>query len=254
VATAVIAARPAVQLGVLGCFDLRCGGRSISLPSGAQRLVAFLVLHNRPVLRTYVAASLWPDVPEQRAFGNLRSVLWRLRHSGTALVQATSTHLRLTPGIEVDFHDAAIQMRRLLSERGLEGADVELIEHARELLPEHSDDWVLPERERFRQLRAHALECLCELLTEIGSFGEAVDAGLMAIEAEPLRESAHRALVRAYLAEGNAWQALRQFQSYRGLLRDEPGLEPSAAMRELVQRAEAVTEGRRAAYDGGRAR
>jgi DNA-binding SARP family transcriptional activator len=230
---------------VLGCFELRSGGQSITLPSAAQRLVAFLVLHNRPVLRTYVAASLWPDVSEQRAFGNLRSVLWRLRNNGTALVQATSTHLRLTPGVEVDFHDAAARMRRLLSEKGLDAVDVRSIKHAQELLPDQSDEWVLPERERFRQLRAHALECLCELLAEIGSFGEAVDAGLMAVKAEPLRESAHRALVRAYLAEGNAWQAVRQYHSYRILLRDEPGLEPSAAMRELLQRAEAGTERRR---------
>jgi DNA-binding SARP family transcriptional activator len=44
--------------------------------------------------------------------------------------------------------------------------------------------------------------------------------------AEPLRESAHRALVRVHLAEGNLIEAVRACESFRTLLADRPGIPP----------------------------
>ena len=61
-----------------------------------------------------------------------------------------------------------------------------------------------------------------------------MDAGLAAISGEPLRESAHRVLIEAHLAEGNASEALRQYETYRRLLDEELGLAPSPRMRALV--------------------
>ena len=59
--------------------------------------------------------------------------------------------------------------------------------------------------------------------------------GLAAVAGEPLRESAHRTLIRAHLAEGNPGEAVRQYHLYRRLLVGELALEPSAAIRGLVQ-------------------
>ena len=61
-----------------------------------------------------------------------------------------------------------------------------------DLLPDWCDDWLVVERERLRELRIRALERVCEQLTAIGSFGQAIEAGMAAVRAEPLRESAHR--------------------------------------------------------------
>jgi DNA-binding SARP family transcriptional activator len=93
---------------------------------------------------------------------------------------------------------------------------------------------VLIERERFRQLRLYALETLCERFTAAGRIAEATQAGLAAVACEPLRESSHRALVKAHLADGNAGEALRQYRLYRELVRTQLGLEPSPRMDELV--------------------
>ncbi|HEX2156656.1 MAG TPA: bacterial transcriptional activator domain-containing protein, partial [Actinomycetes bacterium] len=106
---------------------------------------------------------------------------------------------------------------------------------AGDLLPDWYEDWVVLERERLRQLRLHALEALCARLTGAGRFGAAVQAGLAAVAGEPLRESAHRTLIRAHLAEGNPGEAVRQYHLYRRLLTDELAIEPSPAIRGLVQ-------------------
>jgi DNA-binding SARP family transcriptional activator len=95
---------------------------------------------------------------------------------------------------------------------------------------------VLVERERFHQLRLHALEAVCDRLITAGRYGEAIDAGLAAVAAEPLRESAHRVLIKAHLAEGNHGEADRQYQLCRHILRDELGVEPSNALRRLVSK------------------
>ena len=61
-------------------------------------------------------------------------------------------------------------------------------------------------------------------MTGQGRGGEAIQAGLAAVAAEPLRESARRVLIRAYRAEGNVADAVRQFESFRTVLRDELGV------------------------------
>jgi DNA-binding SARP family transcriptional activator len=97
------------------------------------------------------------------------------------------------------------------------------------------------ERERFRQLRLHALESLCESLAAAGEYGAAVDAGMACIAAEPLRESAHRALIGVHIAAGNRNEALREYRLYCALMRNELGLRPSARM-ERVARSLATGE------------
>ena len=227
------AARPSLSL--LNAFELRCGGEPVILPLSAQRLLAFVALHEHPLLRVYAAGTLWIDSTEERAGASLRSSLWRLHRPGHRLVDATSTHLRLAPEIDVDLRRASGLARRLLdgsagdeelgaAETALEG----------ELLPDWYDDWLVFERERFRQLGLHALEALADRFVGSGRPGRALQAALTAVRAEPLRESAHRALIRVHLAEGNRGEALRQYELCRRVLRDRLGVEPSPELEQLL--------------------
>ena len=63
-----------------------------------------------------------------------------------------------------------------------------------------------------------------------------MEAALLAVAAEPLRESAHRALLQAHIAEGNMGEALRDYGRYRDLLRRELGVAPSPLIERLVGR------------------
>jgi len=107
-----------------------------------------------------------------------------------------------------------------------------------DLLPDWHEDWVLIERERFRQLRLHALERISESLTDAGLYSpQALQAGLAAVAAEPLRESSRRQLVRTHIREGNISEALREYQAYARMLAEELGVAPTAAMNELIRGA-----------------
>jgi len=223
------------RLSLLGGFELRCAGQDVAVSRSGQRLLALLALQGRPLERLWVAGTLWLDATEERAGASLRSALWRLpQPGGTAVVEASTTHLRLARDLAVDTLELLALADRLESPTG-RGHHLEPSALARDLLPDWYEDWVVLERERFRQLRLHALEALCARLTEAGRFGAAVQAGLAAVSGEPLRESAHRTLIHAHLAEGNPGEAVRQYHLYRRLLADELAIQPSAAIRALVQ-------------------
>ena len=51
----------------------------------------------------------------------------------------------------------------------------------------------------------------------------------------PLRESAHRTLVRVHLTEGNTTEALRAYAFFREMLLDELGVLPTEQMTRLVR-------------------
>jgi DNA-binding SARP family transcriptional activator len=104
-----------------------------------------------------------------------------------------------------------------------------------DLLPDWYDDWAVAEAEEWRQLRLHALDALAERLTAGGRFADATSAALAAVKAEPLRETAHAALIRVYLAEGNRAEALAAYEQYRAMLDSELGLEPTALIRSLIE-------------------
>lgn len=223
-----------VQLGLLGSFRLAVDGEPVGLPMNAQRLIVFLVLHEGLLLRRHVAGSLWPDTTETHASGRLRSALWRLGHPTRDVVEVVDTHLRLSPNVAVDVHASDALARRILDGADLDEADLDARLLSDDLLPDWSEDWVLVRREQHTQLRLRALETLCRRLTDDGRFGQAVQVGMMAVGGEPLRESAQRALVAAHLADGNVRAAIGQYQAFAQLLRTELGLEPSPAMRALM--------------------
>jgi DNA-binding SARP family transcriptional activator len=213
---------------------------------GVQRLIARLCLSGRPT-RSAIAGQLWPDVSEHHAHGSLRSALWRLQKVAPGLVQATASCLSLGEGVRVDVQELSDWAGRVRDPQccleDVEPPDGGLLG---ELLPGWYDDWVLLERERLRQLRMHALEHVAVRLAAAGRYGDALQSAHAAVRAEPLRESAHRSVVRVHLTEGNVAEALRAYEQFRGLLADELGVQPSEQMTRLVhgiRRAE-LTPGR----------
>jgi DNA-binding SARP family transcriptional activator len=228
--------RQRIRLQLLDSFEVRREREIVRLPMSARRVVTFLALRGHAVLRVHVAGSLWLDSPEERAFANLRSALWRIHRSGVALVESSDDTLRLAAGVRVDLSDAGALARRLIGSVPMgAGADVDWSPLTREILPDWDDDWVLVEREHFRNLSLQALESLCEHLTAQGRLRQALEVGLATFARDPLRESAHRLLVRIYLADGNPFDALRQYRLYRDMARSRLGIEPSAQMLDLVR-------------------
>lgn len=218
-----------LHLSLLGGFRLDCGPGDQVLPATSERVLAYLALHDpRGPNRALVAGSLWPDTSDAQAAANLRSALWRLRRVDERLVTTHGQHLHLGPEVAVDVRALEALAARLLHQPASEPApEVDATGLARELLPGYWDSWLVFERERLRQLALSALDRLVDLQIDHGRPTDAVLTGLAAVEADPLRESAALALIRAHLACGNHSEAIRHAERYRALLQRELGIEPS---------------------------
>jgi DNA-binding SARP family transcriptional activator len=224
------------RLSLLRGFEIQIGDRAVSLPHAVERVVAFLALHKTALRRAFVAGSLWLDVDEERASASLRSALWRSRRHNISIVETTDGCISLGTDVVVDVRELEGLARRILDTQALSSReDVDVLALSGDLLPGWYDDWVLVEREYLRHLRLRALERACERLTADGRFDDAAEAGLAAVACEPLRESAHRALVKLHLAEGNAAEALRQYRRFAELLHSELECEPSELMQDLLR-------------------
>jgi DNA-binding SARP family transcriptional activator len=221
------------ELRLLGPFSLRRSGKTVQVPTNGARLLALLALRSHPVNRRTAAGLLWPEKPDERAGGNLRTVIWRLP---AGLVETMDTDLALAEGVHCDVTEFTRRAHRLINGASPPAAvDLHHELYDADLLPAWSEDWVAIERERIRQLRIHALDMLSMWLTKAGRYSDAIAAGLASVAAEPLRESGHRTVITAHLAEGNQSEALKQYESFRNLLAAELGLDPSPRLSELIR-------------------
>lgn len=233
---------------LLGSPEVLRDGRRVTTAPGPERLVAYLGCRGAAG-REEIAESLWPELPEGRARANLRSALWRLQRACPELLAAGARGLRLGESVVLDLARASALARRLLDEAVAPGelpvpdtADGLLL--TLDVLPEWSEDWAVIERERYRQLRLHALERLALAHVLRGRHAAAIETAGIAVQAEPLRESGYRVLVRAHQSEGNHVEARRAYERCRAVLRAELGLAPTPEMERLAAASLGATAAR----------
>jgi DNA-binding SARP family transcriptional activator len=226
---------PDISLHLLDGLYAVVGGRRRTVPEGSKRLLV-LVATRRSVTRRAAAELLWPDVEPLRAAGNLRSAAWRLRCAELPLLVEKDGALRLAPGVEVDIEVLCREAAQVAAGRS-QADDRQLLATAVEaldLLPGWYEEWICVERERLRTTVLAAIDAIAVRLRRVGRCAEAIDAALVAVTADPLRDSSQAALITAHLGEGNLVEARRAYAAYRRVLRAEFGLEPPERLTRLV--------------------
>ncbi|MDD9208244.1 bacterial transcriptional activator domain-containing protein, partial [Georgenia sp. 10Sc9-8] len=63
----------------------------------------------------------------------------------------------------------------------------------------------------------------------------ALEAAMLAVTVDPLRESSQRALIRVHLQQGNTVDAVRTFRAFRRRLAEELGVAVSSQIIDLVR-------------------
>ncbi|MBI4674348.1 MAG: hypothetical protein HY741_22115 [Chloroflexi bacterium] len=132
------------------------------------------------------------------------------------------------------FQTAAETARRT---RTMEAYQAALSFYQGELLPDDRyAEWVLRQREALREL---ALSLSVELAALYERAYQETDARTLlerVVADDPLREDAHRALLRLYLRNGQRHKALRLFETLRANLQRELNVEPEAATQQIYAR------------------
>ena len=242
--------RAALSIQLLGNFSLTAGGVPVRIDQPRlQRLLVYLLLHrHHPRPRQQIAFALWPDTNDEQALKNLRTLLTRLRQSlpdldryldaGTYAIQ-----WRHDAACELDVasfetaHATALEAKQ----RGQIDTEIAALERAAalyngDLTPGWYDEWLVPERERLRDLHQAALEQLADLLAQTGRLREALGYAQQLLRADPLHEAAYRLLMQFHLKLDDRASALRVYHTCATTLRNELGVDPSLATHALYLR------------------
>lgn len=223
-------AESGMALRLFGSFQLTVDGAAVDLSPARERLVALLALMGR-MSRSRVCALLWPDLDEDRARHNLRSGIWRTTGVAHGLLNCTHAAVGLAPEVEVDVHRFSLAAQT--SSRWALPAHGDPA-YASDLLPDWDDEWLDGPRERLRLLRLHLLERSAQELTQAGEHGLALTQALAVVQADPLRESAHRIVIGIHLACGNRVKARQALDTCRKILAQDAGVEPSSTTTMLL--------------------
>jgi DNA-binding SARP family transcriptional activator len=214
---------------LLGGLELEVDGEALPPPVGrpARALLAWLALHAGEQPRSAVAAALWPDVLDSSARASLRTALSAVRRSlgpAAGALRADRERVGLGDGALVD----VLEFDRLLDAGEPEAA---LALARGDLVPDLDDDWVLRARDRHRDRCGAALAALARAAADPG---EALAWLRRRAELDPFDEAAHRDLMSALAAAGEAASALAVYDRLRARMRRELGLVPAAATRDLA--------------------
>ena len=205
------------RITVLGAFTLTVDGAPVALSVDARRVVAYLAVHPRPQARAALAADLWPGVSAERLLADAVAAV----DVPGLLDEGTPGVLALGAEVEVDLAEAMHLIRNLPTMAADTPVDTTLL--TADILPGWSAAWIEIERERFRQLRLYAIEERSQRLITAGRFADAVAMAKVAVRTAPSRESARRALIEAYVAQGDLAAAVNEYDEYQELLRSSVG-------------------------------
>jgi DNA-binding SARP family transcriptional activator len=236
------------RVQLCGTFVVELSGRAVgsALPGRQGRLLfAYLVLH-RPeeVCRDRLIDALWADAPPVEVRAALNVLISKVRGvvGRDVLRGRTQLSVTLSEPAYVDVEVAASALHTAESaitlgdwRRAWSPALTALFVARRTFLPEAGAPWAESWRRRMADVHARALECYAAACLEIGGpelFG-AERAARKLVGSVPLRETGHLLLMRAHAAQGNVAEALAAYERLRLLLREELGVDPSAAVQDM---------------------
>jgi len=221
-------------------------GDEASLPGRQGRLLfCFLVLnHGLPLARHELVNAVWGESVPEVVDASLNALISKLRRflnaaglNDAAALESSfgSYRLQLPAASWVDIHQAELSLHE--AESAARSGDMPALYAAaivagavakRSFLAGESLPWVVAQRERLRTLLVRTLDYQCDFYQWHGERDVALKLAQEAVAIEQLRETGHLRLMRLLLEQGNRAEALRAYDRFRRLLRDELGVSPSA--------------------------
>src|SRR5437868_5105027 len=250
------------RIELLGGLRACCGERVITRfrtqKTGA--LLGCLAYHlQRPPPREALVEILWPDEEFDSARHKLSVALSSLRQAleppgvpDGAVVTTGHFAVGLNPAsVTTDVAEFEAALHAAAGGASTEGPAGE--ETARwleravalyqgPLLPGYYEEWIPAEQQRLQQLYLRALGRLTGHFEGAGELDRALEYALRAVSADPLREEAHRDVMRLQLAVGQPSAALGQYRELERILREELAAVPSGATQALALQIEAGRE------------
>jgi SARP family transcriptional regulator, regulator of embCAB operon len=239
-----------VRIQICGALAVERDGERLDsrLPGRQGRLLfTYLVVNrHRSITRSEVAEALWREPDPAAVDARLNPLLSKLRRVfGADAVDGRSTLRLCLSEAWVDLEASVEAIHRAESSvaqqdwtRAWGPALTALFVAERDFLPGEDAPWIDQIRHQLTELRLRALECYAAAALGIGGteLTAAVRASRQLTQLAPLRESGYRYLMQALAAQDNLAEALGVYGQLSECLRDQLGVSPGPATRELYER------------------
>lgn len=224
-------ARKLLRLYFLGSFQIEGDNGSINLPPRkVQSLLAYLILHPGEHTRERLASLFWGDSTDAQARDSLRTALKTLRKQlRDDLLLADRETVEINPDFPIWVDAQAFA--KLLNLEPQAAIDL----YRGDLLSDLYDEWISPERERYRELYLNALLQLAASHRAAGDYVRAIDLSQKVLATDPANERAHRQLMFCYHARGDRAAALKQYGMCVSALLADLGVAPSSETTTLYE-------------------
>lgn len=199
----------------------------------AIALLAYLSHRETPASRDHLADLLWPNSDPNHARGALRRTISTLRSGlGGRWVEADRTQVRLDrEGLWVDtavLEEGGAEALELIGGRFLEGF---WLRDAPDF-----EGWQVSMAEHYDRTARRLLKAAVAAAVAVGDTVTAVEHGERLVALDPIDETSHRALMRAYASAGDRAAAARQFRKCATVLETELGVAPLPETVDLFER------------------
>lgn len=233
-----------LRIRLFGGFLLEHEGKSLPpIPSRLGRsLLAYLVTHrDRTHTRDLLAGTFWPDIAESHARRRLSHALWQVQ-SVLAELPSPDPYVIATPNILQFSSGAPYWLDVDEFERAVDGTDSSIDTMATavdlyrgDFLAGFYEEWLFEEQERLREIHLSTLSRLVRLLKSHADYERALGYAKRMVMQDPLREDAHREVMRLCFLAGRSNEALLQYERCVSILDEELGILPSAVTSALYR-------------------
>ena len=196
-------------------------GRVLELEAKDALLLAFLAVEGQTA-RATIAELLWPDADAERARGNLRARLLRMKQRVGAELVSPGALATLAADVTHDLDEAS----EVLAPVALDGAG-------------GFADWLESTRLARKARRGEQLAAASEQAEASGQLATALEHAQALVALDPLSEHAHRRVMRLHYLRGDAAAARATYQRCVEVLRRELGAAPSRETEDLLRQIEA---------------
>jgi DNA-binding SARP family transcriptional activator len=258
---------PDIEVHCLGVTRIDAGGVPVDPPRRSRLVLQYLVAHpGAPVPREALLETFWPASSSAAARNSLNVAVTLLRRAlrpafgDRPVVVFGDGAYRIHPAIGVrvdrDRFDGLVREAAAARRGGDHGEAVRLLRAAVALhrgplfAEEPYEEWIVAMRRPVEAARLSALTDLGESLAAVGDIDGSIEVLRAVLDAEPVREDVHRALMERFVRQGRPYLALRQFdecaEHLRRRLRSEPAVETWALRERIAGRVAPAPSRRRA--------
>ncbi len=227
---------------LLGGIHLELAGKAITeLPTRkAEALLVYLVSHERPFSREFLAELLWDDRPQEQALANLRSILSGLRRALKPYLHITRQTIGFNHSSNywldvAEFHQfaqrAAVDWTQAQQATDLYRGDFLEGFYLRD--SRGFEEWALIERERLQRTAVSLFWQLVHEHSAKGDYPNALRCANLLLQLDNLSERAHRQKMLLLARTGQHNAALQHYELCCQILSEELGVDPTSETRAL---------------------